>query len=214
MPEIVYRVGYIDLAIPEQKWWDSIDARTEVRKAQKSGITVRFIEQAKDAAAIARCQELQQELFAREKIPYAKDIFGELLARPDSLLGVAELEGKIISCVLIIDQPDYSWEGGRIARLEISATDAAYAKLCPNYLLIWQAANYLRTKGYRIFNLDLLYFDNAPDPDLERVAAFKKKWALLEVERRGPVSWPHYIYIRFLKRFHFLKSLVYRFRVG
>lgn len=212
VPKIVYYVGYIDLTKSQDDLWRDIDARTEIRKAEKSGITIECITGMKDPIIVARCQELQRALFARELIPYDEAAFSAICSDSLSMMGIARMNNSVISCIVVKEQPDISWKDGKVARLEISATDSNAAQYCPNYLLIWQMSEWLRQHGYKAFNLDLLYFKNAPDPDLARVASFKRKWAVTEVERIGHVSWPHYLYIKFLKRFSAIKKLVYMVR--
>lgn len=209
MLKIFFQLAYIPLEIPPDVWWSQIQTRTEIRKAQKNGVSVEFFSGVKTPELITSCLVLQEQLFERELIPFQKGIFQKILEHPDTIIAVAKKDGEIISCISIDEQKGVLYKEKKVGRLATSATNNLFSHLCPNYLLIWEATTWLRNHGYGYFNLDLLNFVDCPDPDLERVAFFKKKWAPEIVVRQTQFSIAHYVYVRFLKRYHVMKSFVY-----
>jgi lipid II:glycine glycyltransferase (peptidoglycan interpeptide bridge formation enzyme) len=96
--------------------------------------------------------------------------------------------------------------------LSLSSTDNEYKKYCPNYLLIWEAINFLKENDFVYFNLGLLNYVGCPEPDIERVAFFKKKWGGEEIIVRDDGGLLKLIYYKFFKRFKIFKFFIYYFK--
>lgn len=203
---LFYKIGYIDLKESEESLWDRVDGRTEVRLARKNGIVIELIS-GRPENIQRRCAEILRNLLKSEVVAYSKK-FDEIIGNPEKKLLAAFKDSLLVSFIVI---GEYSSDDikGRGARLELSATDMRFRRFCPNYLLIWEATRLLRAEGYDYFNLDLLNYAGAPDPDLEQVGFFKRKWALTEIVRAEDVSLFKYLYVRFFKRFRLVKRFAY-----
>lgn len=205
MPNVTYLNAAINLSAGESDLWQKIDARTEVRMAQKSGITVELVSDR--LRFMEKSVDLLKKSLLRVSVPYSLT-FNEILKNEKYYFFAAIKNGELASYIVISEQEN-SVLGGRTAYLQLSATDDAYKKICPNYLLIWEATKFLREKGFQYFNLGLLSYQNCPDPDLESVAFFKRKWATVEFKQTESVGFLKYLYLRFLKRSSFVKRIVY-----
>jgi glycosyltransferase involved in cell wall biosynthesis/SAM-dependent methyltransferase len=75
--------------------------------------------------------------------------------------------------------------------------------------VIWASINFLKQEGYEYFNLGLLEYVNCPDPDLQRVAFFKRKWNIKEREEEDQAGLGKFLYYKYFKRFRLLKSILY-----
>ena len=200
-----YLNAAIDLSTGESDFWQKIDARTEVRMAQKSGITVELISDR--SRFMEKAVDLLKKSLLRVSVPYSL-VFDEILKNEKYYFFAAIKNGELASYIVISEQENSALDG-KTAYLQLSATDDVYKKLCPNYLLIYEATKFLREKGFRYFNLGLLSYQDCPDSDLESVAFFKRKWATFEFKQTESVSALKYLYLRFLKRSSFIKRMVY-----
>lgn len=210
MPVLKYRIAYIDVTVASDELFRRISCRTEVRRAEKEGVTVVVHEHAdRSAGLIAACRSMLEPLLAAERVPYDSS-FDRLIAGPDNYLFVAYApDGSPASFITVEKQAkSEAFVGKKAAYLSLSATNQVYKALCPNYLLIWRAIAFLRERGFECFNLGLLVYENCPDPDLERVAFFKRKWHGEEYVQHETVSWPVYLYYRYLKRHRFAKTIL------
>lgn len=207
--KIVYSIGCINLDSEIKEIFNKIHARTEIRKAQKRGIKIEIIPKKPLFPLIKkRCKELLSELFKRELIPWSNK-FDKILNDDNNLVFFAKKGSLIISFLIIDPDPKSLIKNQKTAYLSLAATDEKFKNDCPNYLLIWEAIKYLKENGYKFFNLGLLNYKNCFDPDLEKVAFFKRKWNIFELQRIEKVSLFKYLWLKYLKRFRFFKKIKY-----
>ena len=76
MPNVAYLNAAIDLSTGESDFWQKIDARTEVRMAQKSGITVELISDR--PRFMEKAVDLLKKSLLRVSVPYSL-VFDEIL---------------------------------------------------------------------------------------------------------------------------------------
>ena len=187
----------------------AIETRTEIRKARKAGVTVEILHGEKDATIVATCSAILTALLSRRVVPY-DPIFTEIIADPQHLLLIARTSDGVVSSFIVVRthsrNPRHA--GTKTATLELSATLDVYKKDCPNYLLLWTVIEHLKKEDYDAFSLGLLTYAGCPDPDLESVAFFKRKWAIEEQIETEVASLPRSVYLKYFKRFRGVKKLV------
>lgn len=187
----------------------AIETRTEIRKARKAGVRIEIVRGEKNATVVAACSAILRALLARRVVPY-DPIFTDIIADPEHLLLVARASSGAVSSFIVVRSHSRNprHAGTKTATLELSATLDAYKKDCPNYLLLWTAIEHLKKEDYDAFSLGLLTYTGCPDPDLESVAFFKRKWAIEEQMETEVASLPRYVYLTYFKRFRVVKKLV------
>lgn len=194
-----------DLSLIEQ----AIETRTEIRKAKKHGITIQVFEGTVPLPVQHRCEEMLRALLARELVPFDV-IFSKIISDPKNIVLVAYHETVPVSFICLAQQSrNPLFRSMRTAVLELSATDERYRNYCPNYALIWEAICFTKERNFERLNLGLLTYTECPDPDLERVAFFKRKWSIEEIPQEESVGYFKYFYLRFLKRYKTAKRVVY-----
>jgi len=207
MPQLLCELAIMDLNLTEDEIWKKIKTRTEIRYAQKNEVVVREVILEKESELSDWCILTLKNLLIQELVPYSS-VFEEILFDKKSMVFVAYKHDLPISFIVVKNNilPNFT---GNVSRLEISATDPLFKKLCPNYLLIWEASNVMRKNGYHYFNLDLVSNIGFRDSDLERVGFFKRKWTDLFIVQPAEISWCRYLYLRFFKQFRSVKRIVY-----
>ena len=205
MKKVLYDVGYVDLTLGTEALWKHINARNEIRKAQKSGVVVSTVKGAGDD--FLDCKVLLASLMNRRRVPYDK-VFDEILQNKNNDVFLAKIGGEIISFI-VVTQRSFGAEGKSEAYLTLSATDEKYASLCPNYLLLWTAIEHYAHAHVHRFNLGLLTYRDCLDPDLQSVSFYKHKWITSSETREEYVSFFKYLYLRFIKRYRLAKTLLW-----
>ncbi len=209
MPTLHSTLAVIDLHRNIENIESSIRTRTEIKKAAKSGIVVKTFSGNSSLEIQSTCILLLKQLLARELVPYDA-IFEKIIQNPHNILMVASLNDTIVSFICISPKSKNPYfHDFQTAVLELSATNNEYRSLCPNYALIWEAIVSLKQTGFQFFSLGLLTYTDCPDPDLERVAFFKKKWSIKEIPQEESVGYFKYLYLKFFKRYRFVKQVVY-----
>lgn len=211
MPELSYTIGVVDLRQDEAAYFSKLSCRTEIRRAEKDGVTVHLYEAERPARVVAACRTMLKELLENELVPYDAE-FDRLLEDTGHLLLVAFLGGEPVSFIVVSPQGSGARFDQPAAYLALSATASRSRAHCPNYLLLWEAVKLLKARNFSYFNLGLLEFTGSDDPAVARVAFFKRKWAIFERTERRAVSLSKYLYNRYLKRFGFVRQVVHRWR--
>lgn len=150
------------------------------------------------------------ELLRKRRVPY-DSVFDQILSDKGKKYFIAFSHEGIVASFIVVSFRDESKDGAlkKTAVLTLSASAKEYMHLSPNYLLIWEAICTLTDMGLNEFNLGLLTYQKSPDPDLEGVAFFKKKWITHIETMQEYVSLPKYLYIRYLKQFKTIKNFIY-----
>jgi len=210
MPTLKYLDVYTDLRDDLDTLFDKISCRTEIRFAKKNGIIVKIIEGKKDPQIVADCVLLQRALLKRKMVPFPF-IFKQMLEDEKNVLFVGYKDGKIVSFILINPRnaTNIYLSDHKLARLELQGNDDEYKRFCAVYLLVWSAITYLKERGYEYLFWGYSHYINCPDPEFESVAFFKRKWNIVGHEVEEPTSLSRYIYFRYLRRFAFVKKIVY-----
>lgn len=209
MSRLSYKIGYIDLNQSIDSLFSALKTRTEIRKAEKSGVTIKIFNYVADEEIYNSCSAILKNLLKKEYVPYSSK-FDKILRDKTNILLVAFLNNKVASFVVV--SPEAKWnffKDSKSAYLELSGTDDKYKNLCPNYLLIWESIKFLKNSNFNYFNLGLLDYDNCPDPDLEKVSFFKKKWGIKELSVNDDGGLMKFIYYKYFKRFRLVKIFLY-----
>lgn len=213
MPKLLYKIGYIDLKQNPDDFWRGLDCRTEIRKAQKSNIEIRLATGDERIKSFDDCHALLHHLLERELVPYS-DIYDRIIKDEDNLLFLALIDGEIASFIVVSKKAKNNYfSNSKSAFLELSATNDKYKSFCPNYLLIWSAIEHLREDDFDFFNLGLLNYVNCSDDNLNRVAFFKRKWNIREVETQENCSHLKFFYYSYLKKYEPIRKLIYMIKV-
>lgn len=210
MPQLTYINVYIDLTIDLEERFKKIDCRTEIRMARKSGVTTRIVSGKKDSALVVTCARLLRTLLKKKFVPFPP-LFQTMLEDEKNWLLVAEKDGSVASFALLNpeNKAPGPLTGKKTARLEVMATDGAYKKSCPNYLVIWSAIEFLKAEGYEAMIWGFSHYLNCPDPEFDNVRFYKEKWYVSSYPVIENTSWPRYIFFRYLRRFSLVKKIIY-----
>ena len=144
------------------------DARWGIKKAQKSGLSVREAKSEKDWTAF---YELLKEVVRSG----GSDVqpFSYIRGKAHTLL-VCEKGQKIIGGAAVFFDPVYNI---KIPRLFKIASDKKYLYLQPNNLLYWHCVLWAKKKGYREF--DFGGWQINARGHLDGINRFKEKWGKL-----------------------------------
>ena len=141
---------HIDLTSKEEIWSNFEGRnRTSIRKAIKSGVTIKHDS---DKKTIQKFIELYNTTMDYDKAdPYyyfGEDFYGSILKDlPDNhTFFYAELDHTIISCAIIL-------HGNQQMHYHLSGSDYEYRKLSPSNLLLYEAACWGVEMGYKTFHL-------------------------------------------------------------
>jgi lipid II:glycine glycyltransferase (peptidoglycan interpeptide bridge formation enzyme) len=212
MTRIHYSIAYIDLSQGREEIFKKISCRTDIRKAQKRGISVEVVEKMfLNDITRKKCEELLKNTLRRKLVPYSKK-FDAILKSSSNVIFLAKKNENVVSFIVLNPNVQPLRNNEKTAYLSLSATDDKFKNDAPNYLLIWEAICYLIDKGYKYFNLGLLNYVETPDKMLEQTALFKKKWNIMEIRREENVSILKYTYYKFFKNITLFKRIVYFFQ--
>jgi lipid II:glycine glycyltransferase (peptidoglycan interpeptide bridge formation enzyme) len=162
----------IDLAGDEDALLARIEssARRAIRKAEKSGVTVRLAENEDDVRAFFQLhlgiRKYKYRLLAQ---PYAffQNIWQIFSEAGKAALMLACVDDEVIGSVMYL-----GW--GSTLYYKFSASSAAHLEHRPTDLLIWEGMKYARSQGYQFLDLGL------SDWDQEGLVRYKRKFATEE----------------------------------
>jgi lipid II:glycine glycyltransferase (peptidoglycan interpeptide bridge formation enzyme) len=145
------KVVYIDLSQDEETIWERFKGRcrTSVRKARRSGITVRHATTEEEIGTFSNIYVAEMR---RKNAPrhyrFSHSFFINFFTRfkDDCSLFVAEMEGQIIGATLCIHK--YG-----IVHDYLMASMPDYWRFQPNNLLLYEAILWSKRSGYEIFDL-------------------------------------------------------------
>lgn len=149
--EYVRNTVYVDLQGSIQNIWnDTLTGRTRnaIRKAEKSGVSVRYSR----ADAISRFMNLYHETMKRLEAdayyyftePYF-DCLGELV-NESGILIEAVYESRVIASIVV-------FAGDKFSHYHLSASDTEFRKLQANSLLLWEAIKWSKEQGLSLMHL-------------------------------------------------------------
>jgi len=200
--KVVRQTILIDLKTDLGLLWSRIDKnlRTDVRKAKKSGVTLKISREQEDVGA---CFEIFLNLNKKYLTPVLKEHNFKLTDNSELLCAI--YNNQIISFILV----DLSNTAGKNnPRLKYAATNDAYKQLNPVSFLYWEAI--ARYKAQRYEFLDLGGSDySTNDPQLIRLKEYKEKWNGIKQDCVSNESFPAWMYIRYLRKFLLLKKFKY-----
>lgn len=202
MPIFRYTTALIDLSKSEEELWKSIQTRTDVRKAEKNGVTVERTERTEDVQA---AYALYLDMMRKKSIPVERSYQLDL---KKGVLLIGKYEGKLISYIFLTPSKSFPNALG----FETIATQDEYKWTSVNSLLYWESIRVAKKLGYDFLNLvGVRYLDDS-DPELKKLAFFKQKWGGEEKMMESEVSWSEYLYRKYLKRFSCAKKITYWLR--
>jgi CelD/BcsL family acetyltransferase involved in cellulose biosynthesis len=145
-------------------------ARRAIRKAEKSGVTVRLAQNEDDVRAFFQLhlgiRKYKYRLLAQ---PYAffQNIWQIFSEAGKAALMLACVDDEVIGSVMYL-----GW--GSTLYYKFSASSAAHLEHRPTDLLIWEGMKYARSQGYQFLDLGL------SDWDQEGLVRYKRKFATEE----------------------------------
>ena len=169
----------VDLTKPKEELWNSLSKkrRNDIRRAKKSGVTVKEIE---DKNFIPIFYDLIHEAYKNAKLPLAKidlfeSIFGLLAQKNMAKFLLAEYEDNYIGAILILIYKEtfmtrgdtHEHENTKVFSYQriydwYAGACRDYLRLCPNDLLAWHSIEWGSENGYHTFD-----FGGAGKPDEE-----------------------------------------------
>jgi len=152
--------------------WMNLDgaARRAIRKAQKEDVRVQVTDQKEDVRKFFEfhlgIRKYKYHLVAQ---PYAffENIWEEFFTKGDGFIIMAEHEGEPIGGVFFL-----IWQNKLYYKFNASNPD--YLSLRPNDLVNWEAIQYGKQKGLRLFDFGI------SDWDQEGLVRYKRKYATEE----------------------------------
>jgi hypothetical protein len=139
----------IDLNRPTQEIWQSIrsNARRNIQKAQKSGVT---IEEVEDLEGISRAYPVIKDVYKRVQVPLAdvslfQAAFETLTPKGMLRTFIARVEGNDIGALMLLLYKGlvYYWYTGTLRE---------FASYRPGDLLVWHSLEFGSQNGYRLYD--------------------------------------------------------------
>lgn len=157
----------VDLTRPLDEIWESLRARTVIRRAERQGVRVRVT---RDAADLRRFYEMhlatRRYKYGLLAQPYRffQAIHDRFLSRGKGDLLLAEVDGEPIAGILLL-----YWR--RRAYYKFNASRQEMQRYRANDLLMWHAIRHATEGGYELLDLGL------SDEDQEGLVRYKDKYA-------------------------------------
>lgn len=162
----------VDLQRDVEEIWASLGsaARRAIRKAEKSGVTVRIADKPEDMRAFfelhLQIRKQKYRLLAQPYKFFAK-IWEHFMAEDKGVLMLAVVDDKIIGGV-----PFLKWQDTFTYKFNTSHLD--YLEYRPNDLVIWEGIQYGARNGFKLFDFGL------SDWEQDGLIRFKQKFATVE----------------------------------
>ena len=142
----------IDLSLSEDDLWQmeiNTKNRNTIRKAQKTGLTFEVDQHFNNLKNfITLYNQTMQRLSAEDFYYFSEKYYRDfvLCLSDKSFLGVIKYDDKIIAAAIFMYSKYYG-------HYHLSGSNKDYKNLCPNNLLLFEAAKELKRKGVRRFHL-------------------------------------------------------------
>lgn len=179
-PSQVFITHDVDLQKTENELFSSLKGsnRTSIRKAKKSGI---FIEISKSFDSLKSFYRLHCLTRKRHGLPpqpfnFFKNILDSVIVNDLGILVTAVFSGKAIAAKIFFNF-------GTRAMFKYGASDMAYQNLRPNNLVMWEAMNQYRERGFESLNLGRTEYRN------HGLLHFKRLWGA----RERPLEYQRYV---------------------
>lgn len=162
----------LDLSTDDETRWQNLasSARRAIKKAERSGVTVRIAEDKSDLRAFfelhVRIRKNKYQLVAQ---PYSffENIWDNFVAAGNGALIVATLDEQVIGGVFFL-----VWNNRFYYKFNASDLDSVDQR--PNDKVVWEASKYGHHKGYQYLDFGL------SDSDQEGLVRYKRKFASQE----------------------------------
>lgn len=149
--EYVRNTVYVDLQGSLQSIWNDTmtgRTRTAIRKAEKSGVSVRYLH-ADGVPCFANLyhetmRRLEADTYYYFSDPYF-DRLGELVNESGILIEAVH-ESKVIASIVVL-------AGDKFSHYHLSAADTEFRKLQANSLLLWEAIKWSKEQGLSLMHL-------------------------------------------------------------
>jgi hypothetical protein len=153
------------------------DARYNIRRAEKSQLTIREAQGENDLKKFHLLTTLTRRRLNLLPWPYRffQSIYRNIVTSGHGFLLLAELEGRLIAGSMYFSFKDTVTQ-------KFNASDKDYTQYKPNYLIIWEAIKRAHREGYRSFDLGIT------NPENQGLATFKRHWGADEA------VFPYYYY--------------------
>ncbi len=153
----------LDLQSGEEDVWKSFNAkaRNQVRKAEKSGLTVLF----GDSDLLAEFYKVFARNMRDLGTPvWPKELFEEIFYHfpNDTEIAAVEYKSKIVAAALILHYGDYSI-------VPSASSYREYRRLCPNNIMYWEIIKHCISRGS-------ILFDFGRSSEGAGTYHFKKQW--------------------------------------
>lgn len=164
----------LDLRPDEETLWSQLHsaARRAIRKAEKSGVTVRLARDEADLRAFfnmhLHIRKYRYQLLAQ---PYRffEEIWRQFVETEQGTILLAEQEDTIIGGIFFLE-----WQDGLYYKFNASLTDQRTVR--PNDLMMWEGIKYGRSRGLAHMDFGL------SDSDQDGLIRYKRKFASAEKE--------------------------------
>jgi CelD/BcsL family acetyltransferase involved in cellulose biosynthesis len=162
----------IDVRPDEDEMWRTLpgSARRALRKAQTSGLTVRFGRTEADMRAFyelhLRVRKYKYGLLAQPYRFFA-NVWNHILAPGDGALLLATMDDRVVGGVVFLE-----WQG--VLYYKFNASDQAHLDARPNDRVLWEGIRYARERGLRRVDFGLT------DTDQDGLVRYKRKYATEE----------------------------------
>jgi len=200
--KVIRETILIDLKTDLERLWSRIDKnlRTDVRKAKKSGVTLKI---SREQGDIDACFEIFLKLNKKYLTPVLKEHNFKLTNSSELLCAV--YNNQIISFILVELS---NIAGKNNPRFKYAATNDSYKQLNPVSFLYWEAIARYNARGYEFLDLGGSDY-STNDPQLIRLKEYKEKWNGLKQVHVSNESFFAWFYIRHLRKFLLLKKIKY-----
>ncbi|MBW2986854.1 GNAT family N-acetyltransferase, partial [Candidatus Woesearchaeota archaeon] len=146
------------------------NARTAIRKAEKSGVKAKKVESLEDLRNFYNLHVVTYERTGAKVRPfsYFESFYKNLVLNQLCAFYIALFEGKIIGGVMIVGNKNVAVYGA-------GASDIEYRQYNPNNLLLWKAILDAKAAGFKYFDLSSVAHPNRT-PKEEGIFKFKESF--------------------------------------
>lgn len=201
----LYTTMLINLKKSEAELREQINKslRTEVRKAEKSGLEIKDNPSTDE---IQQAYQLYLKMMKKKHIPVEKSYY--LWNSDKTKLIVALFQGKVVSYIqFFLESPTDLLKKTKICALETIANDDEYKHLCGNSFLYWRGILYMQSLWFEYLNFNGVDYEGGGD--FSSLAHFKRKWNGIEITCVSKKNLFSYIYWKYFRKYACIQKCVY-----